>query len=317
VVSLLALLVVASMIVVTPASARWKTHPAPAFQRAVIALHATDLQTIGAQQRRGATQLRLQNEVVRLGRATKLEQAVRDALMTAPAADVSGAASSLITATRQRVEFERSIRALQTDLAFTTALVVKAQQRRAVVLAGLSLEMRQRVLRADHVRRRAAHARRATAVHPALLAPVPLEAAGAPGDNGVDLARRLDAEAQAPAASGTGAIAAAYALTQLGVRYASGGMSPRTGFDCSGLLYWAFAQAGLAIPRTSWQIWAAGRRVPRSEAQPGDVVSFHGQGHVGIYLGHGLYVHSVQSGDVVSVHALSDRTDLDGFVRLR
>ena len=100
------------------------------------------------------------------------------------------------------------------------------------------------------------------------------------------------------------------------MRYTPGGFSPTTGFDCSGLVYWAFAQAGLPIPRSSWQIWDAGRRVSRADAQPGDIVSFHGQGHVGIYLGDGLYVHSTKSGDVVRVHALADRSDLDGIVRL-
>jgi cell wall-associated NlpC family hydrolase len=88
------------------------------------------------------------------------------------------------------------------------------------------------------------------------------------------------------------------------------------GFDCSGLLYWAFAQAGAEIPRSSGDIWRAGRRVTRAAAQPGDLVSFHGQGHIGLYLGEGLYVHSTKAGDVVRVHAIADRSDLDGFVRL-
>jgi cell wall-associated NlpC family hydrolase len=113
-----------------------------------------------------------------------------------------------------------------------------------------------------------------------------------------------------------GAIAAAYALTQLGVPYRAAGYSPTMGFDCSGLLYWAFAQAGAEIPRSSGDIWRAGRRVTRAAAQPGDLVSFHGQGHIGLYLGEGLYVHSTKAGDVVRVHAIADRSDLDGFVRL-
>ena len=59
------------------------------------------------------------------------------------------------------------------------------------------------------------------------------------------------------------------------------------------------------------------RLAPATAAlQPGDLVSFHGQGHVGLYLGEGLYVHSTKAGDVVRVHAIADRSDLDGFVRL-
>jgi cell wall-associated NlpC family hydrolase len=149
-----------------------------------------------------------------------------------------------------------------------------------------------------------------------LLAPVQLEAPTASGDNGADFARQLDGAPATPDASGPGAIAAAFALTQLGTPYRAAGYSPATGFDCSGLLYWAFAQAGQSIPRSSWQIWDAGHRVTRAAAQPGDLVSFHGQGHIGIYLGDGLYVHSTKAGDVVRVHAIADRSDLDGFVRL-
>ena len=316
VVSLLALLVVAFMIIAAPASAGWKPHRAPQFQRAVIAVHATDAQAIAAHHQLADTQQHLGAAQRRLDRIARVERAVRGSLTTAPVAGIGGAATALLTVTKQRVELERSVKALHEDLAYAHPLLAKAQRRRAVVLSGLSLEMRQRVLHADRVRQRRAQAHRGATHHEVLLAPVILQAAVAAGDNGTDLALQLESAPAAPAASGPGAIAAAYALTQLGVRYTPGGFSPTTGFDCSGLVYWAFAQAGLPIPRSSWQIWDAGRRVSRADAQPGDIVSFHGQGHVGIYLGDGLYVHSTKSGDVVRVHALADRSDLDGIVRL-
>ena len=316
VVSLLALLVVALMIIAAPASAGWKTHRAPAFKRAVIAVHATDAQAIAAHRQLVRAQSRLQAATQQLGEVSRLEDVVRGSLKAAPATGVGGAATTLLAVTKNRVGLERTITGLREDVAYTTTLVAKAQQRRAVVLGGLSLKMRQRVLRADRTRQKHARARRADAQERVLLTPVPLEAPTASGDNGADLARQLEGSPVAPDASGPGAIAAAYALTQLGTPYRAAGYSPSSGFDCSGLLYWAFAQAGQSIPRSSWQIWDAGRRVSRAAAQPGDLVSFHGQGHIGIYLGDGLYVHSTKAGDVVRVHALADRSDLDGFVRL-
>lgn len=304
------------MIVVAPASAGWKTHRAPAFERAVIAVHATDAQAIAARRQLNGAQERLRGVEQRVTTLRQVERAVRASLQTAPAAGIGGAATTLLTVTRERVQVERSRLALQEDIAYSRTLLVKAQQRRAVVLGGLSLQMRQRVLRADRVRQRQARARRAAAREQVLLAPVELTAPAAVGDNGADLARELDGAAAPPAASGSGAIAAAYALTQLGTPYSAAGYSPEQGFDCSGLIYWAFAQAGHDVPRSSWQIWDAGRRIARGAAQPGDIVSFHGQGHVGIYVGDGLYVHSTKAGDVVRVHAIADRNDLDGFVRL-
>ena len=304
------------MIVVAPASAGWKTHRAPAFERAVIAVRATDAQTIEARRTLAGAQRRLDAAAVRLEELRQIEAAVRRAVAVNPLDGTTGVAASLLDVTRDRIGVERSVVSLREDMAYSRTLIAKAQQRRAVILGGLSLQMRQRVLRADRVRQRQAQARRAAARERVLLEPVALEAPTASGDNGVDLARQLEGTARAPESSGPGAIAAAFALTQLGTPYRAGGYSPQDGFDCSGLLYWSFAQAGLSIPRSSWQIWDAGRRVTRAAAQPGDLVSFHGQGHIGIYLGDGLYVHSTKAGDVVRVHAIADRTDLDGFVRL-
>lgn len=316
VVSLLALLVVASMVIAAPASAGWKTHRAPAFNRAVIALHATDRQAIDAQRLLANAERRAERAQRGLRRAAAVERAVRATLGTAPLTGIGGSATLLLTATRDHALLERALRAVHDDATYARTLVTKARQRRAVVLGGLSLQMRQRVLRADRARQRAAQARRGASRDLILLEAVPLQPSTTAGGIGDGLARRLDGVQTPPDASGPGAIAAAYALTQLGAPYRAAGYSPQSGFDCSGLLYWAFSQAGYPVPRSSWQLWDVGRRVSRAAAQPGDIVSFHGQGHVGIYLGDGLYVHSTKSGDVVRVHALADRTDLDGFVRI-
>jgi cell wall-associated NlpC family hydrolase len=315
-VSLLALLVVALMIVAAPASAGWKKHRAPAIEPAVIALQGTNRQAIEAARLERELQQRLRTVRTERGQAVTAERAARAEVVATGPGLAADAAERLVAATRARIALQRTERAVRADLAHARTLAAKAEARRAVVLGRLSSEERRLVLRLDRKRQLQARARRAIVRQRTLLAAPDLQPAVAAGVPASALAERLAAPPAPAPASAVGAIAAAYAVTQLGAPYRTAGYSPQTGFDCSGLLYWAFAQAGLDVPRSSWQIWAAGRRVTRAAAQPGDLVSFHGQGHIGFYLGRGLYVHSTRSGDVVSVHAIADRTDLDGFVRV-
>jgi cell wall-associated NlpC family hydrolase len=81
----------------------------------------------------------------------------------------------------------------------------------------------------------------------------------------------------------------------LGVRYRWGGTSPR-GFDCSGFMQYVFARVGVALPRTTFDMFAAGAPVPTAELQAGDLVFFQtvspGPSHAGIYLGDGRFIHS-------------------------
>ena len=92
---------------------------------------------------------------------------------------------------------------------------------------------------------------------------------------------------------------AATALAQLGAPYRLGGADP-AGFDCSGLVQWAFATVGVKVPRTTEEQFAWFRAVPREELQPGDLVFFRlPQAHVGIYLGAGEFVHAPATGRVV------------------
>ncbi len=119
----------------------------------------------------------------------------------------------------------------------------------------------------------------------------------------------------APASSSSGGAAASAALTQLGTPYVWGGGAPG-GFDCSGLIAWAYAQVGISLPHYSAAQYAMGVPVPLDSLEPGDLVSFHGSGHMGIYIGGGQYVHAPQTGDFVKVSMLSDRDDIDGAVRI-
>jgi cell wall-associated NlpC family hydrolase len=95
--------------------------------------------------------------------------------------------------------------------------------------------------------------------------------------------------------------AARVALEAVGVPYAWGGSSPASGFDCSGLVRWAYRRLGVDLPHSSYALYDRGRRVARSRMKPGDLVFFSGLGHVGLYLGRGRMVHAPQSGRNVEV----------------
>ncbi|MER5215940.1 NlpC/P60 family protein [Streptomyces sp. NPDC002838] len=92
------------------------------------------------------------------------------------------------------------------------------------------------------------------------------------------------------------AAAVAAAQSALGRPYVWGANGPY-GFDCSGLTQWAYAQAGVALPRTSQAQRYAGRQVPLSEAQPGDLVTYRSDAsHVGMYAGNGQVIHAPYPG---------------------
>lgn len=97
--------------------------------------------------------------------------------------------------------------------------------------------------------------------------------------------------------------AARIALKAVGVPYSWGGAS-MSGFDCSGLVYWAYSRLGVELPHSSYALYDVGRRVARSRMKPGDVLFFSGLGHVGLYLGRGRMVHAPQSGRTVEVVTL-------------
>ena len=99
--------------------------------------------------------------------------------------------------------------------------------------------------------------------------------------------------------------AAAIALKEVGVPYRWGGASPAGGFDCSGLVYWAYGRLGIALPHSSYALYDQGRLIARSRMKAGDLLFFSGLGHVGIYIGHGRMVHAPHTGTRVQVVSLS------------
>jgi len=93
-----------------------------------------------------------------------------------------------------------------------------------------------------------------------------------------------------------------------------GGASP-SGFDCSGLCSYVYAQVGKSVPHFTGAIFASFPSVPESQLQPGDLICFNGGDHVGIYIGNGQFVHAPHTGDVVRVASLAARGDYCGAVR--
>lgn len=120
-----------------------------------------------------------------------------------------------------------------------------------------------------------------------------------------------------PAPSSLGASAVNFALGQLGTPYSWGGASPG-GFDCSGLVSWAFAQAGKpGLPHYTGALWTAGTRITsQASLAPGDLVFFHGLGHMGIYIGNDQFVHAPHTGDVVKISTFSSYGGYVGAVRI-
>jgi cell wall-associated NlpC family hydrolase len=115
----------------------------------------------------------------------------------------------------------------------------------------------------------------------------------------------------------THADAASIAARYLGVPYVWGGASP-SGFDCSGLVMYVYAQLGVSLPHYTVSQWNATTSIPTSALAPGDLVFFDGLSHVGIYIGGGQFIHAPHTGTVVQIASLSGywAAHLDGARRV-
>jgi cell wall-associated NlpC family hydrolase len=137
-----------------------------------------------------------------------------------------------------------------------------------------------------------------------------LRSAGRNGGGGAQLEEVADGGGPA---GGARALAAVHeARKYLGTPYQWGGSTPQTGFDCSGLMQWAYAKAGIRIPRTTYlQIDAANAKpVARNALQPGDLVFFRNSSgdvhHVGMSLGGDKFIQAPHTGDVVKISSLKE-----------
>ena len=116
-----------------------------------------------------------------------------------------------------------------------------------------------------------------------------------------------------PSQYSSGAVSAA--MTQLGVPYIWGGATPGVGFDCSGLVMWAYAQVGVSLPHSTYAMWNYGVPVSASDLEPGDLLFFDGLGHMGMYIGGGQFIEAPHTGAFVQISNLADR--MGGFVGAR
>ena len=108
--------------------------------------------------------------------------------------------------------------------------------------------------------------------------------------------------------SAAGNAIASAAQSQLGKSYRKGGISPESGFDCSGLVYWSCAQSGIAVPRLSRDQAHSGHEIHKSALRPGDIVVFKVSWfsyHTGIYIGGGRFVHSPKPRSRVQIESLN------------
>lgn len=115
-----------------------------------------------------------------------------------------------------------------------------------------------------------------------------------------------------------GGQAVAIAYRFLGVPYVWAGASP-TGFDCSGLTMYVWGQLGIKLGHYTGFQFYEGRRVPRDQLEPGDLVFFHANSagvpqHEGMYVGNGSFIHAPQTGDVVKISSLFEARYALSFV---
>ena len=112
---------------------------------------------------------------------------------------------------------------------------------------------------------------------------------------------------QAPSSSGGGGSAVSAARSAIGSPYSYGGTT-KAGFDCSGLVVWAFQQSGASLPRTSFAQYGQGSAVDRANIQAGDLVFFNANGpgasHVGIATSNSTVISATSRG--VMEHAIGD-----------
>ena len=117
-----------------------------------------------------------------------------------------------------------------------------------------------------------------------------------------------------PEGSTVGEVALRAALTRLGDPYVWAAAGPSE-FDCSGLVVWAFATEGISLPHYTGDLWNLGIHVSESDLQPGDLVFFFGEDHVGIYIGDGLMVDAPAPGQDVIVQPIR-QDPYSGAVRI-
>lgn len=155
----------------------------------------------------------------------------------------------------------------------------------------------------------------ATTATTATAAPRPPTFSAAPARPPVATAASPGPTFSAPLPQGSGVGAAISAAeSQIGVPYVYGGESAGQGFDCSGLVQWSFARAGISLPRTAAAQYGAVSHITMGDLEPGDLVFFGDLSHVAIYIGNGEIVEAPHTGASVWITALYPEFVLAGRV---
>ncbi len=203
-------------------------------------------------------------------------------------------------------EIEQRQRQLERDKASAEQLVAtRASQKQAVedglaarrtLLASINADVQRLIDERERRQAAAAEAAAEAAAAAAAAQAAPPSDSGSTGSSG-----------GAPPSNGTlGQQAVQIAMRYLGVPYVWGGASP-SGFDCSGLTMYAYAQLGVSLSHYTGDQWNAGPHVSRDQLQPGDLVFFTPSlGHMGMYIGGGSFIHAPHTGDVVKISSLGD-----------
>ena len=253
-----------------------------------------------------AAALRFRTQISRRKRQLQREQRNRERLIAQLDAEHTRIANGIAEQKRLLATIHETISTLQAQAA------ARARRRAA--------EERARIARQVALARREAAAQ-AVQPQPTVVLPTPPQAPP-PATDPTTSTTTAPPAAPAPAPTPqpqptTHADAASIAARYLGVPYVWGGASP-SGFDCSGLVMYVYAQLGVSLPHYTVSQWNATIPIPTSALAPGDLVFFDGLGHVGIYIGNGQFIHAPHTGTVVQIASLSGywAAHLDGARRV-
>jgi cell wall-associated NlpC family hydrolase len=292
-----------------------------AAQRAAEQKHAADLAAVDSSKAQLAT---FQTSVDRVAAAQYMGGRTDglDAMLTAgsPQGLIDQLAVQRVMATEMSVQMQNfksgSVLAnsAEVESAKSAADAKTAAEQAAAVRADLQskqskLQVQMAIVKSQYTALTPAQREALAAIPPAPPAPGPDAPpppgpdvlAGAPdGINPGDLAPPEGA-VDAPPAAGEGMVAVQAALTRIGSPYSWGAAGPGA-FDCSGLVMWAFGQAGLNLPHSSQALAQGGQPVSMDQMQPGDLITYYSDAsHVGIYIGDGMMVHASTYGTPVRV----------------